>query len=247
MSPLRDSEIVFVTNTLFTPWLARSQAAIAAEFPTSRRLVVDGRTGWPEAWFSWIRSVRRARERWVCLVDEDCFLCNRDELASIVSRMAETGSAVAGVPDHFYSPRNFNELAMNPFFLVVDREQMVRAMRRVRRWRRLRLRPEWFERARYPWNPDIRREAVEYESFYCFFWLFYESDMPLLYLYPHEDFRFANEHGAFPATAVRLEPSSHDVCVHVWYSRQWDTPDHRERYARALRWLEAGRPAVWTS
>ena len=112
--------------------------------------------------------------------------------------MAETGSAVAGVPDHFYSPRNFNELAMNPFFLVVDREQMVRAMRRVRRWRRLRLRPEWFERARYPWNPDIRREAVEYESFYCFFWLFYESDMPLLYLYPHEDFRFANEAGGLP-------------------------------------------------
>ena len=32
MSLLRDSEIVFVTNTLFTPWLARSQAAIAAEF-----------------------------------------------------------------------------------------------------------------------------------------------------------------------------------------------------------------------
>ena len=72
-------------------------------------------------------------------------------------------------------------------------------------------------------------------------------DAGCLYLYPHEDFRFANDQGAFPATAVRLEPSSDDACVHVWYSRQWDTPDHRERYVRALRWLEAGRPATTAS
>ena len=246
VSPLRDDEIVFVTNTRFTPWLERSQAAIEAEFPTSRRLVLDGRARWPEAWFRWIRRVRRAREPWVCLVDEDCFLCARDVLASIVARMDETGSAVAGVPDHFFVPRDFNELAMNPFFLVVDRRRMLEAMRRVRRWRKLRVRPEWFERARYPWAPDVRREAVEYEPFYSFFWLFYEAEVPLLYLYPHEDFRFANEQGLYPATGVRLEPSAPDACLHLWYSREWNAPDHRERYARAVRWLEAGRPSGWS-
>ena len=246
MSALRDEEVVFVTNTRFTPWLERSQETIAAEFPSSRRLVLDGRSGWPEVWFSWIRKVRRARERWVCLVDEDCFLCARDAIATIVARLEEAGAGVAGVPDHFFQPRVFNELAMNPFFLVVDRERMLDATRSVRRWRRLRARPEWFDRARYPWSPAIRRAAVEYEPFYPFFWLFYEAGIPLLYLYPHEDFRFANERGAFPATAVRLEPSAPDACVHLWYSREWDTDDHRERYARARRWLDAGRPAGWT-
>lgn len=245
MSALRDEEVVFVTNTRFTPWLERSQQAIAAEFPSSRRLVLDGRSGWPEAWFAWMRRVRRARERWVCLVDEDCFLCSRDAVASIVARTEETRAGVAGVPDHFYVPRDFNELAMNPFFLVVDRTRMLDATTRVRRWRRLRARPEWFDRARYPWSPTIGREAIEYEPFYPFFWLFYEAGTPLLYLYPHEDYRFANERGEFPATAVRLEPSAPDACVHLWYSRDWETDDHRERYAKARRWLDAGRPAVW--
>ena len=246
MSPLRDEEIVFVTTTRYTPWLAESQAAIAAELPSSRRIVVDGRSGWPDVWFRWLRRVRRARERWVCLVDEDCFLCDRAALAAIVARMDETGAAVAGVPDHFYVPRSFNELAMNPFFLVVDRPAMREATKRVRDWRELRVREEWFDRARYPWSPEIRREAVEYEPFYPFFWLFYEAGMELLYLYPHEDHRFANERGLFPATAVRLEPGAPDACVHLWYSREWDTDDHRERYARARRWLDAGRPAGWT-
>lgn len=246
MSPLLDEEILFVTNTRFTPWLERSQAVIETEFPASRRLVIDGRSDWPEVWFRWLRRVRRAREPWVCLVDEDCFLCDRAVLASVVARMEETGSAVAGVPDHFYVPRSFNELAMNPFFLVVDRRRMLEATKRVRRWRDLRVREEWFERARYPWAPTIRREAVEYEPFYCFFWLFFEAGMPLLYLYPHEDHRFANEHGLYPATAVRLDPASPDACVHLWYSREWETPEHRERYARARRWLDAGRPEGWT-
>lgn len=246
MSALCDEEIVFVTNTRFTPWLEHSQAAIEAEFAASRRLVIDGRSGWPEVWFRWIRRVRRAPERWVCLVDEDCFLCGRDALRSIVARMSETGSAVAGVPDHFYMPRVFNELAMNPFFLLVDRRRMLDAMKRVRRWRELRLRPQWFDLARYPWEPDVHREAAEYEPFYCFTWLFYEAEMPLLYLYPHEDFRFANEQGAFPATAIRMEPSTPDACIHLWYSREWDTPEHRVRYARALRWLDEGRPAGWS-
>jgi hypothetical protein len=243
VSPLRDDEIVFVTNTRFTPWLERSQAAIRDELPGSRRLVLDGRTGWPEAWFRWIRRVRRAPERWVCLVDEDCFLCDRAALADVVARMEEAGAAVAGVPDSFYVPRPFNELAMNPFFLLVERGRMLEAMKHVRRWRDLRLRPEWFDRARYPWTPDVRRTALEYEPFYCFFWLFYEAGLELLYLYPHEDVRFANERGEFPATTVRLAPAAPDVCVHLWYSRDWETDDHRERYARALRWLDDGRPA----
>jgi hypothetical protein len=246
VSPLRDDEIVFVTNTRFTPWLERSQAAIEAEFPSSRRLVLDGRGRWPESWFRWIRRVRRVREPWVCLVDEDCFLADRDAVASIVETMARTGSAVAGVPDHFFVPRDFNELAMNPFFLLVDRRRMLDAMKRVRRWRTLRPRSEWFDLARYPWVPDVRRAAAEYEPFYCFFWLFYEADEPLLYLYPHEDYRFANERGHYPATAVRLEPSGPDACIHLWYSREWDTPEHRMRYANALRWLDEGRPAEWS-
>ncbi len=245
MSELRDDEIVFVTTTRFTPWLEWSQAAIAAELPGSRRIVVDGRKGWPEVWFRWMRRVRRARERWVCLLDEDCFLCGRAGLGSIVARMHETGSAVAGVPDAFYVPRPFNELAMNPFLLVIDRARLREATKRVRGWRDLRMREEWFERAHYPWSPEIRHTAVEYEPFYPFFWLFYEAGMPLLYLYPHEDHRFENEHGQFPATTVRLDPGAPDVCVHLWYSREWDTDDHRERYARARRWLEAGRPPRW--
>lgn len=245
MSPLVDSDVVFVTSTLYTPWLEHSQAAIASEFPGSRRIVIDGREGWPAGWFRWMDRVRRAPERWVCLVDEDCFLCDRQAVASIVARMEDTGSAVAGVPDAFFTPRPFNELAMNPFFLVVDRTLMVRATRRHWRWRRLRARPEWFDRAEYPWEPEIRRVAEEYECFYCFFYLFYAARMPLLYLYPHEDYRFANEEGRHPATVVRMEPGTPDACVHLWYSRQWDTDEHRERYAKALRWLEAGRPARW--
>jgi hypothetical protein len=246
VSPLRDDEIVFVTNTRYTPWLERSQAAIEAEFPASRRILVDGRKGWPKVWFRWMRRVRWARERWVCLVDEDCFLCDRAALASIVQAMESSGAAIAGVPDHFYVPRSFNELAMNPFFLLVDRRRMREATKRVRGWRKLRLREEWFERARYSWGPEVRREAVEYEPFYPFFWLFYEAGMETLYLFPHEDYRFANEQGRFPATTVRLDATSPDVCIHLWYSREWLSDDHRERYARAGRWLDAGRPAGWS-
>ena len=245
MSPLRDSDIAFVTNTRHTPWLEHSQRALMETFPSSRRIVVDGSRNWPEIWFRWIDKVKRARERWVCLVDEDCFLCGRDGLETVTARMLESDAAIAGVPDAFYVPRGFNELAMNPFFLVVDRTRMREAMRRVPRWRELRARPEWFDGVRYPWSPEIRRAAVEYEPFYCFFWLFFEAGMVPLYLYPHEDMRFANEEGQFPATTVRLGPGEPEICVHLWYSRQWDTPPHRERYRRARRWLDAGRPTGW--
>ena len=98
MTGIRDSDVAFVTNTRHTPWLAHSQSALAETFPDSRRIVIDGTRNWPEAWFRWIKKVKRASERWVCLVDEDCFVCSREAIAGVVERMRATGAAVAGVP-----------------------------------------------------------------------------------------------------------------------------------------------------
>ena len=51
---IKEEDIVFVTTTLYTKWLAYQLEIIKKLFPKSQHIIVDGRGNWPNSWFYWI-------------------------------------------------------------------------------------------------------------------------------------------------------------------------------------------------
>ena len=84
-----DKEIVFVTTALYTKWLDYQKNIIKNLFPESKHIIVDGRklAEWPKSWFYWIDHIKGSQYKWYVLIDEDCFLVNREELISVINKM----------------------------------------------------------------------------------------------------------------------------------------------------------------
>lgn len=68
---IKDSEILFVTTTLYSKWLDYQQDIVKNFFPNSERIVVDGRKNWPKSWFYWIDEVKKSDKKYYIHIDED--------------------------------------------------------------------------------------------------------------------------------------------------------------------------------
>lgn len=234
---MQDSDITFITTTQYTPWLEWSQKSIEKNFPTSPRITVDGRANWPAVWFKWMEQLQTITTPYFILIDEDCFVLNHDEIIKGVEKLVETNSTLAAVPDSFFVWRGFNEVALNPFFLIGDRLKLIAALQQVPHWRGLRFRAEYFNTPNYTFPVNVQRVAYEYEPFYCLFWAVLEAKQKLHYFYPYDDYRFSNHHHQLPATNVRISPDSPDMVLHMWYSRQWQDARNVTRYEKLKHFL----------
>lgn len=221
------SNITFITTTVYSKWLKHCHALIKMHFPDCMHAIINGRNGWPEPWFYWINQLTELNTDYFILVDEDCFVINRGEIEKVVEKMKETNSVLAGVPDAGFALRDFNSIAVNPFFLVIDRKQLLKALQYNPSWRYFNFKEKYQIGIK---DPILKHP--NFEVFYCLFWAVLENKGKILYLHPKDDYRFADDEKQNPATTVHLTPDSPEMAIHMWYSREWQLPQHIGRYQK---------------
>jgi hypothetical protein len=239
MQGLDDKDILFITTSRFTPWLEWTKKSVKKFFPNSEHLIIDGTQNWPTVWFEWLNHLKNYNTKYFVMIDEDAFVLQRDGIVQALLEMTNRNATLAGVPDCYFVWRGFNEVAMNPFFLMGDRSKVLQALSSVPNWHRLRFNAKYFEKAKYDWHVKDRQSiATEYEPFYCFFYAILEANHSFYYLFPYDDYGFANEQHRLPATCVRMTPETSNLALHMWYSRQWNDAQNASRYQKLEKYLK---------
>jgi hypothetical protein len=228
---IKDEDIVFITTTLNTKWLHYSKALVEKFFPNSHHIIKDGSRNWPYAWFYWLGDLKNVESKWFVLLDEDCFLTGRNELISLISKMEEEDLTLSAVSDAYYHYRGANPVAVNSFFLVGNVSHFndlnftldgLQLWHDVNGWRN--SRGVLYDPAKhrqdfnYPHEKMENGENCSYEQepYYMILWMLKEKGRKFNYLYPH----FGEE---FKSTNPRLNKDSQDICIHMWYARQWES------------------------
>lgn len=238
MEKLNDSDILFITTSRYTPWLEWCQKSVKKFFPNSEHLIIDGTQNWPNIWFEWIYRLPNYSAKYFIMIDEDCFLLQREGVLEAVAKLITQNATLAGVHDCYFTWRGFNEVALNPFFMIGDRVKLLNVITSIPHYRTLRFNQKYFQTANYEWPiKDRQRIAYEYEPFYCLYWAVLEASQKLLYLYPADDYGFSNQDNKLPATCVRVTPDSPNIALHMWYSRQWNDHQNAVRYEKLLKYL----------
>lgn len=225
---INDSEIVFVTTTLYTKWLKYQSDIILRLFPGSEHIIVDGRKEWPNSWFYWIDKVKTSRSKYFIHIDEDFFITSREEIFRVIDKMDSEGVDVMGVPDGLHHYRGANPVAMNTF-LLFGRIDKIRSID----FSGIRFGYDqnagWVnnkgynfkEKYKSDWKYDFRSLGgsnfkFEQEPYYVFFWKLKEIGCKFDYLFPSFDDRFKS-------TNPRFDEESPDIGIHMWYTRQWNS------------------------
>lgn len=233
-------DIAFVTTSTGSVWESYSQALLYSRFPESKHVLIDGRKGWSSLRF--LESIRSLEERIVVLVDEDCFVFDRDQLVILASNLVQSEKAIfLGTPDGGTFHRDHNPFACNTFFLMIKREALFELIRANSNWRALSF-------------SDVQHKSVsthlgqidgdriqfdEFEPYYPIFWLTLVSGNEILYEIPNIDSNLL-------ASTIRLEGFQTDLLIHMWWMRKWKDQhpnpylgiDHATRYRRLKRLLD---------
>ena len=61
---INESDIVFVTTTLYTKWLDYQKSIIKKLFPDSEHLIINGKGNWPNSWFNWINELKKSNKKY---------------------------------------------------------------------------------------------------------------------------------------------------------------------------------------
>ena len=225
-----ESNPTFITTTKYSKWLDLSKKCVQKFYPESEHIIIDGRDGWPHVWFKWLDHLSTIKTKNFIMLDEDCFLLSRDETDKAIDLLNQTKSTLSGVPDAFFSLRNYNEIALNPFFMIGNVERLIVATSTILNWRQLKFQKKYFDTPEYSFPVNKKQVGTNYEIFYGLFWAILEAHQKLQYLFPFDDFSYAKGYGRdIPATKVRIGPETPDIAIHLWYSRVWTQPHHRGR------------------
>lgn len=248
---VKDEQILFVTTSLYSPWLQYSHNLIKKFFPSSEHLVIDGTKNWPYVWFSWIEVVKKFDKiKYFIHIDEDCFLLNRESIIDLINNMESNGIDIIGPSDGYSHYRSANAIAMNSFFMIgkvsilenLDLNYIQFGYDRDKGWVNnlgLSFKEKYKEDFNYT-HPVVSggcNYEFEQEPYYAFFWKLKEDGCKFDYLYSH----FNDE---FKSTNLRLNSESNDFCIHMWYTRQWSEPfdvwglPNNIRYERVKKYLD---------
>jgi hypothetical protein len=228
---IKDEEIVFITTTLNSKWLQYSKALVAKFFPKSKHIIKDGSRNWPYAWFYWIDDIKHTDSKWFVHLDEDCFLTGRQELIELITKMESEDLSLSAVSDAYHHYRGANPVAINSFFLVGNVSHFndlnfslegLEFWHDVNGWRNSKgiLYDEEKHRSDfvYPHEKIGNGENCSYEQepYYMILWMLKEKGRRFNYLYPHFDEKFKS-------TNPRINHDTNDICIHMWYTRQWES------------------------
>ena len=244
-----EKDLVFVTTTLNTKWLAHQARLLEDAFPGVRRIVVDGGSDWPNSWFYWIEEVKKTDAKYYVHVDEDFFLESADELKKCLDILENGEADLVGPPDGYHHYRGANPVAINTFLMIGRVEHLRKVdLRGIRfGWSQngwmnsfgLSYKESYSKDFHYPHRQQGGSNfGFEQEPYYAFLWAMKEVGCRFAYLYPHFDERFKS-------TNPRIDEGSADIGIHMWYTRQWNSQEdvhgmtNQQRYAEVERYLES--------
>ena len=250
---LNDKDIVFVTTTLHSIWLDYQKKLVSRYFPESQHIIVDGRNNWPNAWFYWMDEVKDSGCKWFIHLDEDCFIEGREEVIKLLEKMEAEDITLSAVSDGYHHYRGANPIAINSFFMAGNIEHVTSTGIDYRSMKFWLTNDGWrnnldilydvekhSERFDYPHEiqGNGANYAYEQEPYYALLWKLKEAGRKFYYLYPYFDERFKS-------TNPRIDKDSPDIAIHMWYTRQWQTPmmvhgtPNFTRYQRVEQYLKS--------
>lgn len=216
------SDMVFLVPSKRYPYLQLQQDVIHKLFPESLSIVVDSNTRWPMKWYDWIKLACESGKKYYIHIDEDCFLLDRQQIVNTAQLLGVYD--LIGTPDgEVHCRYDINNVAINSFFMMGRVDSLLDI--NVSKIHQLRFDPEV-----HPARANVihRGSKPNHEPYYGFFWHLLNNNKRFKYL--------DVKPGKIPITSyVRLDNSSPDMCMHLWFSRDWRK--HKERYNAAEKFL----------
>ncbi len=214
-------KITFFTTTTNSDIQRTQSECIKKHFPDSKHLLIDGRTGWFNIWYSWLNYAKDIESDWYVHIDEDCFITSRDEIENLIQHMIDNNLDIAGPPDGHFEYRSGNHMALNSFFMIMNR-------RCIDTWHNRKYIPqfkkEWIEEypyekknhSHYEYNMEFGSSGKplgmiwkpETEPYYDFMWILKDNGVNFYYLEPlfGEEFQTTN--------------LLNDTIIHMWHQRE---------------------------
>ena len=239
---IKDEDIIFITTTIFSECLELQQSQIKKYFPNSKSIIVDGsdKSLWPNSMFKWIDSVKNSNEKYFVLIDEDCFLVNKEEILNTLNLLENNTHDIIGCPDGYHPFRTCNPIVINPFLLfgrVSDVKEKIKIDFYNLKYK-IKSLPGLYQKGHhYEWSNSagikykhIYKETFIYphpilstfyfqdgkEPYYCFFWYLKEQGFNFGYLFPFMDEKLIS-------TNPKINESSKEMAIHIWESRNMTT------------------------
>lgn len=205
--------LVFVTTTTNSDIQITQGNQIDKFFPNSKRILVDGRTGWFTVWYQWIDECLKTDSNWFIHIDEDCFL-KGDEITNHIKFMEENGYDISGCPDGYHEYRSGNHMAINSFFMIVNRK----ALLAWKDWKGEypQFKKEWIEDytyekrngSNYTYYQPYHVWVPNTEPYYNFMWVLKESGIKFHYMNPGYD------------KDLSTTNLLNDTIIHAWHQRE---------------------------
>jgi hypothetical protein len=229
---VKDSDIIFITTTLYSPWLEIQRSIIKNKFPESKHLVINGTRNWPNAWFYWMDEVAQHNAKWFVHIDEDCFLESRQELINLIEKMEKENITLSAISDGYNHYRGANPVAINSFFMVGRIDHVINTGVDYKNVNFSLTEAGWRNSLDLLYDPEAHGKDFEYphriqengsnfdyeqEPYYLLLWKLKEAGRKFYYLFPYFDERFKS-------TNPRIKEDSADIAIHMWYTRQWQSP-----------------------
>jgi hypothetical protein len=226
-------KIVFFTTTTNSDIQRTQSECIKKHFPDSQHLLIDGRNGWFNVWYSWLNYAKNIESDWYIHIDEDCFITSNKEIKSLIQYMNDNNLDISGPPDGHFEYRSGNHMALNSFFMIMNRKCIDVWFNRksIPQFKK-----EWIEEypyekknhSHYEYDMEFGSSGKplgviwkpETEPYYDFMWVLKDSGCKFNYLEP----KFGEE---FQTTNLL-----NDTIIHMWHQRErWEdrivSPIHR--------------------
>lgn len=256
---IKEEDIVFVTTSLYTKWLDYQSKIIKKLFPNSQHIIVDGRPSpsniWPNSWFYWIDEVKKSDKKYYIHLDEDFFITSKIELLKVIEKMESDNIDIIGCPDGYQHFRGANPIAFNSFFMigrVSDIKKIEIDFQKIDfkiitpngidySWQN-NYGLSFIEEYRIGFNYQFKIQGgsnfiVNQEPYYAFMWNMKDQGCKFEYLFPFFDDRFKS-------TNPRIDESSEDIGIHMWYCREYNSNtiihgvSNVERYNRVEKYIK---------
>ena len=226
MNDVIESDIVFVTTTLYTKWLNYQSEIIKKLFPEADHIIVDGTKNWPSSWFNWINETKKSNKKYYIHIDEDFFITNKTEVVKCIEKMQSDDIDLLGCSDGYNNYRQHNPVAINTFFMIGKVEHLKDVDFTGIKFKMnngsyinnfgLHYKEEYLKGFEYKHEKLSTCKFDDFEPYYSFMWKMKEMGLKFDYLYPHLD-------DEFKSTNPRIDENSDDIGMHMWYVRQWNS------------------------
>lgn len=214
-------KLLFLTTSTLSDIQEVQSKCIKKFFPNSQHIIIDGRFGWFLIWYEWLNVAKNIDSDWYIYVDEDCFITSNKEILNHIEYMQKNNIDISGCPDGFHEYRSGNNIALNSFFMIMNKKC-------IDSWHSRdtipQFKKEWIEdypyvktnTSRYIFDMEFGSSGKPFqliykdgsEPYYDFMWVLKDKGLKFFYLEP----KFGSEY--------KTTNLLNDTVMHMWHQRE---------------------------